>query len=380
MENQKHLFDLDEKGIYLNGAYMSAQLKTVTEIGIENLIRKANPSSISPTDFFSHKKILKGRFAQLINAPNSENIAIIPSVSYGIANAAKNLQLQRNDEIIVIDEQFPSHIYSWQKLADEKLAKIVSIEQPSTFHDRGKVWNLSILEAINDKTAAVCICNVHWADGTKYNLKAIGEKARKHGAKLIIDGTQSVGALPISIKEYGIDVLVCGGYKWLMGPYSLGLAYYSDEFCQGQPIEENWMNRYNSEDFKGLTQYESNYKKGAERFSVGESSNFILVPMLSRAIEQILSWNPSSVQEYCKSITEEGISLLRAKGCFVEDAEYRGHHLFGVYLPNNLDQETIKNRLNAENISVSYRGNAIRVSPHVYNTKDDFLKFVNCIY
>lgn len=380
MENQKHLFDLDEKSIYLNGAYMSAQLKTVTKIGIENLLRKANPSSINPADFFSHKKILKDRFAQLIDAPNSENIAIIPSVSYGIANAAKNLQLQRNDEIIVIDEQFPSHIYSWQKLADEKLAKIVSIEQPSTFHDRGKVWNLSILEAINDKTAAVCICNVHWADGTKYNLKTIGEKARKHGAKLIIDGTQSVGALPISIKEYGIDVLVCGGYKWLMGPYSLGLAYYSDEFCQGQPIEENWMNRYNSEDFKGLTQYESNYKEGAERFSVGESSNFILVPMLSRAIEQILSWNPSSIQEYCKSITKEGISLLRAKGCFVEDAEYRGHHLFGVYLPNNLDQETIKNRLNAENISVSYRGNAIRVSPHVYNTKDDFLKFVNCIY
>ena len=101
MQNQKHLFNLDETVTYLNGAYMSPQLKSVERIGLECMQKKSNPYLISENDFFAEKRLLKERFAKLIDAPDSESIAIIPSVSYGIATAANNIHFEKGDEIRV---------------------------------------------------------------------------------------------------------------------------------------------------------------------------------------------------------------------------------------------------------------------------------------
>jgi hypothetical protein len=111
----------------------------------------------------------------------------------------------------------------------------------------------------------------------------------------VVDGTQSVGALPIDVQKYRIDALVCGGYKWLMGPYSLGVAYLSEYFDDGIPLEESWMNRRGSDDFQRLVAYEPQYRPGAARYDVGEHSNFILLPMLTAALRQILAWEPAQI-------------------------------------------------------------------------------------
>ncbi len=378
LANQRHLFDLPESVTYLNGAYMSAQLKSVEEIGLESVRKKSRPYEIAANDFFVQKTILKQRFAQLIEVPDPQNIAIIPSVSYGIANAAKNIDFKSGDEIILVDEQFPSNVYSWKRIAREKRVRLKMVKPPQGFIERGKNWNKAIIDAINEKTAVVAMGHIHWADGTLFNLKEIREKTRQVGALLIIDGTQSVGALPFSVKEIEPDALICAGYKWLMGPYSLGVAYYSDTFNDGVPIEENWINRLQSEDFTNLTNYQEEFQPKAERFSAGESSNFILVPMLINAIEQLLEWKPNNIQEYCNHISKSAIGTLRAKGHFIESDEFRAKHLFGVYLAEGSDMETVKKRLMAQNIFVSYRGKAIRVAPHVYNTQEDFTKFLSC--
>lgn len=376
MQNQKHLFDLSPEITYLNGAYMAPQLKSVTEIGIQSLQRKAHPNEILPEDFFNDKEILKQRFATLIDAPDYRNTAIIPSVSYGIANAANNVPLQRGDEIILVDEQFPSNVYIWQEVAKKNNAIIKVVYPPKDFKDRGKLWNQHILDAISPNTAVIALPHIHWADGTLFDLQAIRNKTKAVQAMLVIDGTQSVGALPFSIKEIEPDALVCGGYKWLLGPYAIGMAYYSDTFNNGTPIEHNWMNRHNSEDFSGLTNYEDRYKEKAARYSVGESSNFILTPMLINAIEQLITWKPKNIQEYGKNISKDTIQKLRELGCFIEDDAFRSHHLFGIYLPNHINLEALKIRLKREQIFVSFRGNAIRVSCNVYNSEKDFEKLL----
>lgn len=380
LQNQSHLFSLEEGHIYLNGAYMSPQLKSVEAVGIESLKGKGRPYSISGEDFFSVRKKLRVKFAELVDVPDYNQTAIIPSVSYGIATVTKNLRLEKGDEILVVDEQFPSHIYSWQKLAEKYKASINIVSSPPIGEGRGKEWNEAILDAINSKTAVIALCHVHWADGTLFDLLSIRAKATEVGAKLIIDGTQSIGALPFSVKEIQPDALVVGGYKWMLGPYALGMAYFHESFNDGQPLEENWINRKNSEDFSNLTNYQSDYQPGADRFSMGESSNFNLTPMLTRSIEQLLVWGQDNIQSYCKSITDRGIDILRSKGCFVEDEAYRGNHLFGVYLPSHVDKNAIKQRLIDNSIYVSYRGEAIRVSPSVYNSEAQFLKFVDCMY
>ncbi|MEQ9412519.1 MAG: aminotransferase, partial [Cyclobacteriaceae bacterium] len=169
------------------------------------------------------------------------------------------------------------------------------------------------------------------------------------------------------------------GYKWMMGPYSIGLAYYGPYFDNGIPIEENWINRLNSEDFAGLVNYEVAYQPGALRYEVGEHSNFILAPMMLEALKQINEWNPKNIQEYCAKISKKPIALLRDNGFWIEDDKYRASHLFGVRLPEGQDIKKVKAKLKKKNISVSYRGDAIRVSPNVYNQEKELMGFARVL-
>ncbi|MBL4593863.1 MAG: aminotransferase, partial [Flavobacteriales bacterium] len=120
------------------------------------------------------------------------------------------------------------------------------------------------------------------------------------------------------------------------------------------------------------------YKEGANRYSVGEMSNFNLVPMLTKTIEQILEWTPTSIQKYCGEITKEAIEELRLMHCFIEEDDYQANHLFGVKLADNMDVNRLQEEFKDNNIFVSVRGEYIRVSPHVFNTKEDLQKLVNC--
>ena len=83
--------------------------------------------------------------------------------------------------------------------------------------------------------------SIHWTDGTKFDLRKIGERCREANALFIVDGTQSVAVMPIDVVENNVDALVCASYKWLLGPYSIGLAYYSEAFNSGKPIEDSWL-------------------------------------------------------------------------------------------------------------------------------------------
>jgi selenocysteine lyase/cysteine desulfurase len=371
MQNQKKLFNLDPNITYLNGAYMSPQLKSVEAVGHSCLQKKSKPYLISEEDFFSEKRILKQRFANLIAASDYETIAIIPSVSYGIAIAVQNIPFEKGDEIIVLEAQFPSNYYAWKALEVEKGVVIRTISAPELREGRGALWNKKILEAINPKTKCVTLPHCHWADGTLFNLQAIRKRSSEVGAFLVIDGTQSVGALPFSVAEIKPDALICGGYKWLLGPYSLGVAYFGERFHYGKPLENNWMNHVGSENFSNLVNYNHALKPKATRYDVGESSNFILTPMLSEAIRQLNEWQPDNIQDYCKGISETAVSQLREAGYFIEEDSFRSHHLFGLYPKDPSEIEKIKKALLKENIYVSYRGKSIRISPNVYNTLED---------
>lgn len=371
MQNQKHLFNLEENITYLNGAYMSPQLKSVETIGLECLQKKSKPYLISENDFFAEKITLKKRFSQLIETPDFESIAIIPSVSYGIAITVNNIPFEKGDEIIVLEEQFPSNYYAWKALETEKGIKIITITAPEIKPGRGAAWNEKILAAINPKTKCLALPHCHWADGTLFNLKAIRERSNDVDAFLVIDGTQSVGAFPFSVAEIQPDALVCGGYKWLLGPYSLGVAYFGERFHHGKPLENNWMNHIGSENFSKLVHYNHALKPKATRYDVGESSNFILTPMLSESIRQLNEWKPQNIQQYCKRISETTVSKLRGTGFFIEEDVFRSHHLFGLCPEDPSRIELLKEILLKEQIYVSYRGTSIRISPNVYNSEKD---------
>lgn len=375
LKNQKHLFDLPEDITYLNIASQSPAFKAIYNAGLEGLKQKQHPHTIRITDYFEPVIELKKLFAEIIDADDYNRIATIPSVSYGMATVANNLVLNEEDEILVIDEQFPSNMYSWRKLAKTHNAKLVVIKAPETV----KQWNEDILNAINEKTALVAMGNIHWSNGSLFHLKAISVKAKANNSLLVIDGSQTIGALPFSVKDIQPDALICAGYKWLFGPYGCAYGYFGPYFDNGNPIEENWSNRLNSENFAGLTNYQPAYKPKANRYCVGESGNFIYVKMQIEALKQIIEWTPKAIQDYCREISKAAIKELKALGCKIEDNDYRSHHLFGIELPENIDLDAFKKDLFSKKIFISFRGNYIRISCHLYNTPEDFNPLIKCL-
>lgn len=373
---QRDLFDLDPNVTYLNAAYMSPQLKSVTEAGIQALARKSKPWTIEPTDFFSYERALREAFAKLVAIDDPNQLALVPSASYGLTTAARNTPISKGQEILVVAEQFPSNYYPWQRRAEETGATIRVVGPARS--DRTTSWNEALLEAITPATRVLAIGHVHWADGLLYDLVALRQKLNEVGAYLVVDGTQSVGALPFSVRDIQPDALVVAGYKWLLGPYSLGLAYFGDRYSEGKPLEENWIARRNSEQFGGLVEYETDYQPGAARYSVGEKSNFNLVPMLHRSLQQLLEWQPSRIQAYCADIARDALSELADMGCYLEPTELRAHHLYGIRLPETVDADRLTESLSSNRVYVSRRGSALRIAPHVYNTVEDFQALVAC--
>ena len=354
---QKAAFTLPDGFHYLNCAYMSPLPRRVQEAGIAGIRRKGMPAEITADDFFDDVDEARRLFARLVNVSDAERIAIVPSASYALSTVARNTPLRPGQNIVTVRDQFPSNTHPWRRSCREAGAEFRIVGPPSEGTDRTSAWNEALLEAIDTDSAVVTLGQVHWADGTPFDLQRIGARAREVGAAFVVDGTQSVGAVPFDVGALQPDALVCAAYKWLMGPYSIGLAYFGSRYDDGVPLEENWMGREGSRDFAGLVDQGDEYRPGAARFDVGESANFILVPMLMAALEQVLEWGVERINEYCRELCDP---VFPGAG-----------HLFGLRLPADVDPAEVRSELQRRNVFVSVRGRAIRVSPHLYNDAAD---------
>lgn len=379
---QKDAFSLPTDLHYINCATRGPFSRAVEQAGIEAIQRQTNPFALTATHFFEQPLRVRQLFAQLVGGADPDRIAVIPSISYGMGVVARNLHrkpgIARGQQIVLIDGEFPSDVYAWERACDELGLHITTVAMPAGL-PRGATWNERLLNTITPQTALVVVPPVHWMYGIRFDLEAIGQRAKDVGAWLAIDGTQTLGAMPFDLKRVRPDALVCVGYKWLMGPYSTGLAYYGEVFDDGIPLEETWMGRLNSEQFHRLTEYQPQYRPKAFRYNVGEQSHFIHMPMLEMALTQLLDWQPDRIQKYTRDLMADALADLDTVGCRVEDEPWRSHHLLGLWLPDHADPVAVQQALLARNVSVSVRARALRVSPNVFNDERDVAAFVEAL-
>ena len=361
---QRSLFSIPDEVAYFNCAYTSPLLKSAAEAGRRALNRKTAPWELGTDLFFRDLNANRALFAALVDAA-AEDVAIIPSVSYGIALAARNLPVQSGQTIVVLQDQFPSNVYSWHRLARERGARIVTVPRPGDAD-----WTPAVLDAITPQTALAALPHCHWTDGTLLDLEAIGQHCRACEAALVVDGTQSLGAMPFSVPDIQPDFLVTTAHKWLLGPYSYGYCYVAPRWQAGHPLEENWLNREGSEDFARLVQYREAYQEGAKRFDAGEASNFFLAPIAGEALRQIQSWGVAAIAATLRARTDAIAAQAAALGLAVAPAERRAPHLIGLRHPQGFPAE-LPARLAAAKVYASARGDSIRIAPHLYNTDAD---------
>ena len=370
--NQRHLFDLPDDVAYLNVAYTAPLLHAAANAGRDAIQAKQNPWTISSNDFFNSVETVRELFAEIVGC-SPDCVAITPAVSYGIALAAKNLPIEDGQSIVVLDDQFPSNIYSWRSLASQKNAVLKTIPRPDDSD-----WTPALLEGIEDNTAIVAVSNCHWTDGTRIDLEKISERCRAKGCALVIDGIQSLGAMPFSIERVQPDFLVTAAHKWLLGPYSFGFCYVDSKWHHGMGLEENWMNRADSEDFSRLVDYRDNYQKGARRFDMGESSNLILSPIAAAALRQILDWGVENIAETLRAKTDAIAERAKEIGFVVPPRHARAPHLIGISKPGGFGKGLL-NLLAREKVYVSVRGESIRIAPHLYTAEKDIERFFSAL-
>ncbi|HWO30490.1 MAG TPA: aminotransferase class V-fold PLP-dependent enzyme, partial [Candidatus Acidoferrum sp.] len=361
----RELFEMPDGVTYLNCANMAPQLRSVTAAGIDAVRAKATPWTLSARQWFSGAEELRRLAAQVIGA-DADGVALVPAVSYGIATAAGNLPLAGGQTIVVLDQEFPSNVYTWRELAKKKDGRVLTVLRKT-----GENWTEALLRMIDDTTAIVAVPHCHWTDGSKVDLELVAERTRGVGAALVIDASQSLGASVLDLERVKPDFLTAVGYKWLLGPYGLGYLYVAPKWREsGVALEQSWLTRAGSEDFTRLVDYTDEYRAGARRFDMGEFPQFVLVPMAIAALKQILAWGVGRIEQTLAALTEQVAQLAAESNYSVLPAADRSANMIGIRPPRGIPAE-LPEALKQANVFVSIRGNSIRIAPHLYNESKD---------
>jgi len=369
---QRQLFDIPEDVAYFNCAYMSPLLRMAAAAGRQGIADKSQPWQVRPADFFSLPDQARDLFASLIGA-QADDIAIVGSASYGIETALKNIHLQAGDKVLICADEFPSNLYPLRRAAQEAGADIVTVARPQDGD-----WTRALLHVIDSNTRLAVLSHCHWTDGGLIDLAAIRLALDAHDGLLLVDATQSLGALPLDVAQVRPDFLVAATYKWLLGPYSLGFLYVAPRWQNGQPLEENWANREAAHDFARLVDYREGYALGARRYDMGERANFVALPMAMAALEQIADWQVTRIAQTLGSLTGSIAAQVAPWGLEAAPAHLRAGHFLGLRWPGVLPPSLLK-QLAAAQVHVSIRGAAIRITPHLYNHEGDVARLLEVL-
>lgn len=360
----REAFDFPEGIAYLNTAYMGPLPRAAKAAAEAALEAKSQPWRIVAEDFFAPVARLRGLVAGFLDG-DPDGVALVPSVSYGVATVAANLRTERR-RVVVLEEQFPSNYYAWRRMAASRGGDLV-VASPAR-----------VAEVIDDDTAVVAVESCHWTDGTPVDLVGVAEAARVHGAALVVDVTQSLGAVPFAHHLVRPDAVVGALYKWLLAPYGGAFLWVGAHLREGEPLELNWITRAGSEDFAGLVAYTDRFQPGARRYDNGEVSSHVNVAGAVASLQLVSDWGPAAVASHAASLSERLVEGARRLGLDVPTS--RSPHLLGLRLgPEAPPPGEVARSLAAADVYVSIRGSAIRVSLHAFNTCDDVDRLLSAL-
>lgn len=365
------LFDLGEGFSYFNCAAIGPLPRAAVRAIETGAARHARPWQIATVDWIDDVEERRALFAELAGC-GADAIGLVPSASYGLATAARNLDAGPGQRVLVLADDFPSSVYTWRAFARRTGCEILTVERAPDGN-----WTEAVLAALDDRVAVASVPTVHWTDGALVDLEAVGAAARAAGAALVVDASQSFGAMPMDLGMIRPDFLVAVGYKWLLGPYGLSYLYVGEAHRDGVPLEENWLQRAGSEDFARLVDYVDEYRPGARRFDVGERSAFELTRAASVSLAMIRDWTIPRVSARLGEVTGRIEGQARDLGMTTTSGPVRCPHILGLALPAAPDRAAAI--FKAADVQVGFRGRAVRIAPHMYTNRADCLRLIGAL-
>jgi len=376
LASQRGLFTIPREICYLNSASYSPLPLRTQEAARIAVGRKGAPWTLDPAFAGRECERARSAAARLINAEPAD-IALIPSVSYGVATVGKLLSIPPRTRVLVLENDHASPVLEWQTRAASQGFDIETVRQPLDGD-----WTSAILASIErageSPVSLASISSVHWSDGGVVNLERVRAALRRQGALFLIDATQGVGVLPMDVKALDPDFVVFPTYKWLLGPYGRAFLYIARRLQNGIPLEQAAHGRREVRADAELYFADITYAAGAKRFDMGERDHFISLEMASIGIEMMAEWGAEAVSERLAMLTgriAEGLSDTKIR---IREPKFRSPHILSLSFPGGLPSGLIE-RLAAEGIHVASRLSRMRVSPHVFNDEDDADRFVEAL-
>lgn len=371
LASQRELFGLPAEVAYFNCASLAPLMVGAREAGRRALEARGTPWLTRSADWFEAVERRRALIAGLLGV-SAENIALVPATSYGLAVAAKNLRARAGQRVLVLAEEFPSNIHTWHEFCARHGCEMLTVRRAP-----GEAWTDAVLKVLDERVAIVAIPNVHWTDGAFVDLVAISQAARSAGARLVVDASQSLGAMPFDFAAVRPDFLVAVGYKWLLGPFGLGYLYVADAHLGGAPLEENWISRAGSDDFSRVD-YVDEYRAGARRFDVGQRTMFEVTPVANAVLEQLVAWGLDTIAATLEAKVARIERETRALGMSLTTEGRHAPHMLGLKLPAESLSDAPA-RWRARGVYVAVRGAAVRVSPHVYTDDADIDRLIEAL-
>ena len=373
LASQRALFEIPRHICYLNAASYSPLPLRTQDAGRAAVGRKGTPWTLDAAFANDQHERARVAAARLINADPAD-MALIPSVSYGVATAAKNLTIDRGTRVIVLENDHSSPVLEWQTRADAQGFAIETVRRP----DDGD-WTSAVLAAIERSGAPpvslASISSVHWSDGGLIDIEKVGAALRQRGASFLVDATHSAGVLMMDVRRLDPDFVIFPTYKWLLGPYGRAFLYIARRHQGGIPLEQTSFGRRDVRAENEVYFADVSYVPDARRFDMGERDHFISMEMASIGMEMMVEWGASAVEQRLLMLTERIAEELRGIGVSVPERRLRAPHILSLGFKQGMPMGLVEG-LATEGVYVAARLGRMRISPHVYNDEADADRFV----
>jgi selenocysteine lyase/cysteine desulfurase len=304
--------------------------------------------------------------ARLIGADPAE-IALMVNTSYGLNLAARALPFERGDVVVTSDREYPSNIYPWRELEQARGVTLRRVPCAGVLPDEDAI--LAALDA--PRVRALVLSWVSFATGYRIDVARLGRACRERGIWFVLDAIQGVGAAPLDVRAVDVDVVACGGQKWLLSPWGTGFVWLRPDLVGSlRPVDVSWMATRSSDDFTRLTDYDFTYREDARRFEV------ITLPYqdfagLNASLDLFFEVGLDRIYQRIHELTARVVEWAfdRDDVDLVTPAD--PEHRAGIVAVAPRDPVAASNRLAAAGVSHSLREGAIRLSPHFYNTDQE---------
>lgn len=355
------LFALPDDMLYLDSAAHGPPLKAVRTAALDALQNSAT-SWLGGAHWREDLERVRALAARLFD-DDANAIGMIPSAAYGLSIAARNVPLQAKQAVLLLEGQFPSNLLPWRMRCAEVGASLVFAKR-----EAGQDWTSAVLDTLDahPDVAVLALPQAHWHDGSVLDLATISKQVRARGASLVLDLSQSLGAMPLDLDAWQPDFVVAVGYKWLLGGYGLAWLWAAPRWRDhGQPLEHGWMAHDRDALWHADSRGEVSPLAGARRFDANGVCDAMRLAMAEAALRQVLEWGVADIAAHLQQRTTAVDDALGQHGLNALRTHHHAPHICGVQLPPHR-VEAVRRALSEARIITTVRNHCVRIAPHLH--------------